>query len=473
MPYESHDYQMEAIVYLLDRTDVLFVTATGTGKTDTFIRLMHVVLALSKDHSLHAQASRFPPDPAMLIVCPTKALEYDMERKMIKAGLKARAVNADTVDASRKKGVCLFDKISTGVTMILLSPEQLKSPGFAAILDNGPFGRRIAMMAVDEAHLLNSWGKSLRPAYMQVGFLRARLATHPAMLVTTATLEKGGPTKSVCECLGLQEEKFHFIRRSNLRGDIRLVFREMRTGMASIRFPELKWLLEAIGCVVVFCRTIALGFRVAAYLYCEGQKSLSCNKQVRMFNSLNWSSYNEATLAFLNDDPSAQIIVATDTLSVGFDSPNIKTVVIFGETMDTDDYLQKAGRIRISGTVESKPSAIIYLSNTAVKNAKEVLASKPKASKNSRTGTTGPHLSANMARLILAPCKVKELNETYDNPIMDIPCKCCTCSKSPSPSYQPDKCDCSGCVPEPDSGKPIIAAKKTSKSSVLRKKSRK
>ncbi|KIJ10721.1 hypothetical protein PAXINDRAFT_16332 [Paxillus involutus ATCC 200175] len=236
--------------------------------------------------------------------------------------------------------------------------------------------------------------------------------------------------------------------------------------MTSLRFLELRWLLQAEGGVVVFCRTIAFGFRVAAYLYHEAKKSL-CAKQVRMFNSLNWSSYNAATLAFLNDNPAAQIIVATDTLSVGFDSPNIKTVVIFGETMDTDDYLQKVGCIRISRPAQSSQlfsaSAITYLSRMAVANAKIVLEGKTKPVKSSHASPKVPQLSTNMARLIVAPCKVEELNKTYDNPISDIPCTCSTCSMISPPSCRSAQCSCTGCSPEPHEETPHTAKKQSTK----------
>ncbi|KIJ10722.1 hypothetical protein PAXINDRAFT_85604, partial [Paxillus involutus ATCC 200175] len=96
-------------------------------------------------------------------------------------------------------------------TMVLLSPEQLKSTRFSDDVIQDKFNQRIVLMAVDEAHLLNSWGKALRPAYMQIGYLRARLVMYPAVLATTATLEKGGPTTSVYETLGMEKGKFHFI----------------------------------------------------------------------------------------------------------------------------------------------------------------------------------------------------------------------------------------------------------------------
>ncbi|KAF9245661.1 hypothetical protein BU15DRAFT_70733 [Melanogaster broomeanus] len=88
---------------------------------------------------MHDEAARFPRDPVMLIVCPTKALELDMERKMRHAKLNAVAVNADTVDDARKKGINIFNTIQAGVTMVLLSPEQLKSRGFWNVLEAKDF----------------------------------------------------------------------------------------------------------------------------------------------------------------------------------------------------------------------------------------------------------------------------------------------------------------------------------------------
>src|SRR5882757_6809925 len=78
MPHDTHDFQLEAMSYLLDSDDVLLLTATGTGKTDTFIRTMHVIRYLTENHASAPEGVSFPHDPAMIIVCPTKALEEEM-----------------------------------------------------------------------------------------------------------------------------------------------------------------------------------------------------------------------------------------------------------------------------------------------------------------------------------------------------------------------------------------------------------
>ncbi|KAG1731878.1 hypothetical protein EDD22DRAFT_973863 [Suillus occidentalis] len=132
MPFDTHDYQLEVITHMLDGEDVLCTTATGSGKTDAFIRLMHVIIALSKNPSL-APGKNFPPDPAMLAICPTKALEYDLAEKMTRAKLTNAVINQDTVAAARKASndnSCLFKNVCEGTAIILLSPEQLESSGF-------------------------------------------------------------------------------------------------------------------------------------------------------------------------------------------------------------------------------------------------------------------------------------------------------------------------------------------------------
>ena len=77
MPSDTHDFQLESIGHLLDGEDVLLVVATGSGKTDMFIRLMHIIQWIAA-HPHTFGAVGFPCDPVMVVVCPTKALEDEM-----------------------------------------------------------------------------------------------------------------------------------------------------------------------------------------------------------------------------------------------------------------------------------------------------------------------------------------------------------------------------------------------------------
>ena len=77
LPYDPHDFQIEGICKAFDRVDLLAILATGTGKTGFLTMYMLVVLAIKKDPSL-CPSAKFPYNPCMLAICPTKYLEHQM-----------------------------------------------------------------------------------------------------------------------------------------------------------------------------------------------------------------------------------------------------------------------------------------------------------------------------------------------------------------------------------------------------------
>ena len=83
------------------------------------------------------------------------------------------------------------------------------------------------------------------------------------LIGTTATLRTGTIQNDICLSLGLKAGEYHLIRRSNMRHDICLIFREMRSGIGSKSFPELDWVLHSGRHTVVFCKTIALGIGIS------------------------------------------------------------------------------------------------------------------------------------------------------------------------------------------------------------------
>jgi len=78
LPYEPHDYVLDGICPVMDGYDLLATTPTGSGKSGYYILLMLVVREIAADESLMIGEKRFPKDPVMILVLPTKALEDDM-----------------------------------------------------------------------------------------------------------------------------------------------------------------------------------------------------------------------------------------------------------------------------------------------------------------------------------------------------------------------------------------------------------
>ena len=77
--YEPHYVQVEGICKLCDGVDVFAILRTGMGKTSFLSMYMVIVLAILAEPSLcPAAAKKFPNNPGMLVILPTKYLEHQM-----------------------------------------------------------------------------------------------------------------------------------------------------------------------------------------------------------------------------------------------------------------------------------------------------------------------------------------------------------------------------------------------------------
>ncbi|KAF8804254.1 hypothetical protein BYT27DRAFT_7259398 [Phlegmacium glaucopus] len=222
---EPHNYQLEGICHALDGVDVVATMATGAGKTGFYCFIMIVILAISRDPELALDGMTFPQNPCMLLISPTKALQQDMNRNMTAFGLNVVVINSNTCAEAHGANKDLWIETCTK-----------------------DFCKRICKLGIDEIHLLHWWGRSFRPAFQQVGFLRPRLplfrGSNISLIGTTATLQKGRILNNICNLLGLKPGSYHCIQRSNMRHDIQLIFREMRSGIGGTSFPELDWVVD-------------------------------------------------------------------------------------------------------------------------------------------------------------------------------------------------------------------------------------
>ena len=383
------------------------------------------------------------------------------EPKFRPAGLRTLVVNEDTTNAARLNGSDIWDR-APEVDVVLLGPEQLTTKGFERLLKNKEYQKRVMALAVDEVHLLTSWGLSFRNSFTHIGTARKRFDNSPILIALTATLRAGEAFDSVCKFLGLYSAQYFLIRRSNQRHDLRFLFRTVQSTARAFRFPELDWVLLEKRRVIVFCRTIALTFRVGMYLRTLAESMSSDTavgtedieeRAIRMYTALNWESYNAVTLELMHTGTRRSwVTVATDTLSVGVDIASTDDVVLYDFQLptDTDCILQKAGRIRDGRGRDSK--VVIYLPKTAQDTSIKALSTvadtgAPGTVVKTGKGKQSISIDIGVAKLVTASCKVKALDELYDNPPTDPLCTCTTCAILPVVP-RPDTCQCSGCQPE-------------------------
>ncbi|KAJ6480035.1 P-loop containing nucleoside triphosphate hydrolase protein [Mycena vulgaris] len=457
--YIPHDYQLEGVCKSLDGVNLFGITPTGSGKTSYYIIYIIVLLAVVKDPSL-CPSAKFPENPCLIIICPTIPLQLEMVRQFPPLGLDSLAINSETrADAQQRRNEDLWTLARTKPNVILTGPEQLKTADFEKALRDDTFYDRICGTGFDEVHLLNTWGSRFRKDFGQMGFVKARMPDrHNPWILTSATVRKGRPFDSICALLGLHEDDYHLIRRSSARPDVQILFRDLVSPISSDSFPELDWVLTENRPTVIFPKSISLASRIYGHLVRTAQSSNT--NRIRTYNSLNFDSYNSETRELLKAAPTdanyCQIVIGTDSLSVGVGMPRRLDAILIGTIDDTDEVLQKLGRVGRSKIPGEHARGIVYVSA-----ASRTLAAK--AITNEEAGVSKPDETLpeiSIARLTVAECEVSEINCIYDNPTSDAPCKCATCLRIPPPSH-PLLCNCSGCLP--DTVPPLIRPPRASR----------
>ncbi|KAJ6503469.1 P-loop containing nucleoside triphosphate hydrolase protein [Mycena vitilis] len=461
--FEPHHYQMDGICKVLDKVDLIAVTPTGSGKTAYLFLTILVMMAIAKTPSL-CPAVKFPKDPAIIVVCPTNSIETQMDDNMAKMGIPALTINSDTIAAARIRGEDLWAKAREGIAMLILGPEQLISKGFRDLLAFESFYDRVCALGVDEIHLLLSWGISFRKAFLQIGFMRARLRPGiPLIGLTASLLADLAVQNAIFTFLGVNRGDFYLIWRSNARHDIQFLFRQLHSGIEGRVFPELAWVLDTRAKTLMFGTSISLVHRLKAYFNVLLSGNSDRDVRVRTYTGLSWPDDKLLTLADIVNDPKCQIIISTNCLAQGNDIKVIQTVIQIGEPESIEMYVQKPGRAR---PCVQNPRAIFYIPHNRMLLAAKIVeqTDTENDADAKKAGTSVPRMSRATAQILTADCKPAEQDHLFDNPPNDSPCPCTTCVASP-PAPRPEHCSCSGCVPETASHELYQPPKKTRKTS--------
>jgi ATP-dependent DNA helicase RecQ len=143
---------------------------TGSGKS-----LLFQIAAL--------QGRRTQPGACVVVITPTIALAMDHARTLSgMQGLEeSRALTGDTAPTEANAIVDAFRRGE--IPVLLLSPEKALNPALAAHLAEAATGHsplhgldaRLTHLFVDEAHIVESWGRSFRPDFQRLPSLLSAL----------------------------------------------------------------------------------------------------------------------------------------------------------------------------------------------------------------------------------------------------------------------------------------------------------
>lgn len=309
------DDQRDAIEALVDdRARVLVVQRTGWGKSAVYFLTTHLL----------RQQGLGPT----LLISPLLALMRNQIDAASRLGLRC-----ETINSSSNTTVVELERAleADAVDLVLVSPERLANPEFAAKI-MPLVGRRPGLVVIDEVHCISDWGHDFRPDYRRIGRLIDRLAgTSVPILGCTATANDR-VVADVADQLGAELTTFRGpLRREGLA----------LSGVALDRQAErLAWLASAVprmdGSGIVYCLTVRDVDNVAAWLTSRGLT-------VEPYHG---ALPNDRRLDAEERLRTNQIkaLVATTALGMGYDKPDLGFVVHFQSPGSPVAYYQQVGR---------------------------------------------------------------------------------------------------------------------------------
>ncbi|WP_420239468.1 RecQ family ATP-dependent DNA helicase [Telmatobacter bradus] len=290
--------------------DLLLVMPTGAGKS-----LCYQLPALARGGTA-------------LVISPLIALMDDQAAKLAALGLKVARIHSG-LDRSVARQACV-DYLRGDLQFMFIAPERLRVPGFPEMLAK----KKLALVAIDEAHCISQWGHDFRPDYRMLGQylpgLRGEGDPTPVVAMTaTATPSVQADILSQLEMV--QPAQFiHGFRRNNLGIEV-----------VELPVPERA---EAI------CSLLAEKDRRPAIVYATSRKQaeklaeeLALRLRAAAYHAgMDPESRERVQTAFLGGE--LEVIVATIAFGMGIDKANIRTVIHAGLPATLEGYYQEIGR---------------------------------------------------------------------------------------------------------------------------------
>jgi ATP-dependent DNA helicase RecQ len=303
--------------------DLLLVMPTGAGKS-----LCYQLPALARGGTA-------------LVISPLIALMDDQGAKLAALGLKVARIHSG-LDRNVARQACA-DYLNGKLQFLLIAPERLRVPGFVEMLAK----RRLALIAIDEAHCISQWGHDFRPDYRMLGEYLPRLrgagglsgeslageSSLAPVIALTATATPAVQADILAQLGMVRPDLFiHGFRRHNLAIEVVEVPVPERPAVICglLRDPERRPAIVYATSrkqAEQLAEGLALSARISAAAYHAG---LEAEKRERVQK------------AFQAGD--LEVVVATIAFGMGIDKADIRTVIHAGLPGTLEGYYQEIGR---------------------------------------------------------------------------------------------------------------------------------
>jgi RecQ family ATP-dependent DNA helicase len=300
----------------IEGRDLLLVMPTGAGKS-----LCYQLPALARGGTA-------------LVISPLIALMDDQAANLTSLGLKVARIHSG-LERSVARQACV-DYLQGTLQFLFIAPERLRVPGFPEMLAK----RKLALIAIDEAHCISQWGHDFRPDYRMLGqyLPELRAGDDPAPVVAlTATATPSVQADIVAQLGMVNPAQFiHGFRRDNLA--IEVVELAMPARPAAIarlladpaRRPAIVYAASrknAERLAEELSLTVSEGRRIPAAAYHAGLEAETRERVQTAFQA-----------------GELEVVVATIAFGMGIDKADIRTVIHAGLPATLEGYYQEIGR---------------------------------------------------------------------------------------------------------------------------------
>jgi ATP-dependent DNA helicase RecQ len=282
-----------------------------------------VVLPTGGGKSLCFQAPAMCLEGLAVVVSPLISLMKDQTDALRECGVAAACVHSGNTPEERQH---IRDDIRSGrLRMLYVAPERLVQERMMEFLRC----RKIALVAIDEAHCISVWGHDFRPEYRQLGLLRKLLPDVGIHAYTATATER--VRHDIVQQLGLRsaEVLVGSFDRPNL------VYRVERR---ADRLSQIRAVLDRHrgSSGVIYCIT-----RKEVDQTCEALTNLGY--RARPYHAgMDDGERRRNQDAFI--DEKVDTIVATVAFGMGIDKSNVRYVVHAGMPKSVEHYQQESGR---------------------------------------------------------------------------------------------------------------------------------
>jgi ATP-dependent DNA helicase RecQ len=311
--------QQDAVDHITDGGDALVLMPTGGGKS-----VCYQVPALCR------------PGTA-IVVSPLIALMDDQVAALRQLGVAAGALHSE-LDPEEQRRVSRALEAGQ-LDLLYVSPERLLLPGTLERLDR----RRIALIAIDEAHCVSQWGHEFRPEYRGLANLRERFPGVPRVALTATADPR--TREDILAALAMDDAKV--FAASFHRPNLHIAAAPKESETAQLLALLRKHPNEA---GIVYCGSRAKTERIAAGLQAKGLTSV-------VFHAGIAPETKRAALARFRSGE-AVVMVATIAFGMGIDRPDVRFVAHLDMPDSPEGYYQQIGRAGRDG--ERADTLLLY-----------------------------------------------------------------------------------------------------------------